>query len=148
MTLLVRYDTKKELKAAIGQRLRFSENSLLKILWDTQRVEINRSTVMASDELILSSEHPSPPGRTWTRGYNAGYNSRVVTTEKHRRGPDATSGEYGQALVDALRADMDTWHLHRLYRHRPAGFASGFAAGWDEAAEEAEFIIQEENSIV
>ena len=109
---------------------------------------------MASDELILSSEHPSPPGRTWTRGHHAGYNSRVVSAEKHRRGPDATSGEYGQALVDAICHNFDTWHLYNHHIHfdtwneyvatydgHVASFASGFAAGWDDAAEEAEFII-------
>jgi len=102
---------------------------------------------MASDELILSSEHPSPPGRTWTRGHHAGYNSRVITAEKHRRGPDATSGEYGQALVDAICHNFDTWHPTMARWHvatydgHVASFASGFAAGWDDAAEEAEFII-------
>jgi len=95
---------------------------------------------MASDELILSSEHPSPPGRTWTRGHHAGYNSRVITAEKHRRGPDATSGEYGQALVDAICHNFDTWHLIS-FPYLGRQFASGFAAGWDDAAEEAEFII-------
>jgi len=114
---------------------------------------------MASDELILSSEHPSPPGRTWTRGHHAGYNSRVITAD--RRGPQtphALSGEYGQALVDATNKNFaeeaefilaslqyihfDTWNEYVAdYDGHVAGFASGFAAGWDDAAEEAEFII-------